>query len=96
LAESHTVWGPRRRHPALADPIRRCAALRRKRSARSVRRQSRPDPWRLAARRARRDHCIGLAGPQGVAVVRQLAEDHPDTRLRAFARLALGHGPKAH
>jgi hypothetical protein len=37
-----------------------------------------------------------LAGPTGIAAVRQLAVDHSDERMRDFARLALGRGPHVH
>jgi hypothetical protein len=39
---------------------------------------------------------LSLSGPAGIAAVRRLATDLPDPQLRAFARLALGQGPRAH
>ena len=99
LAESHTVWGLDDAIPALADsdPQVRSAAAQAlgalgAPAIPTLESVARSQP--AAARGA--ITALALAGPQGVAVVRQLAEDHPDTRLRAFARLALGHGPKAH
>src|SRR5262245_7752204 len=99
LAATHTLWGLDDAIPALADPdpqVRSAAAQALGAlgapaipTLETVAR-SQPDAARGAIT------ALALAGPQGVAVVRQLAEDHPDTRLRDFARLALGHGPKAH
>jgi hypothetical protein len=99
LAESHTVWGLDDAIPALADsdPQVRSAAAQAlgalgAPAIPTLESVARSQP--AAARGA--ITALALAGPQGVAVVRQLAEDHPDTRLRAYARLALGQGPKAH
>jgi HEAT repeat protein len=99
LAESHTLWGLDDAIPALADPdpqVRSAAAQALGAlgapAIPTLESVARSQP--AAARGA--ITALAMAGPQGVAVVRQLAEDHPDTRLRDFARLALGHGPKAH
>jgi hypothetical protein len=99
LAATHTVWGLDAAVPALADPDPqvRSAAAEALGALGAV-----GVPTLEAVARSQPAEARGaitaltLAGPKGVAVVRQLAQNHPDERLRDFARLALGQGPHAH
>ena len=99
LAVTRTLWGVDGAVPALSDsdPSVRSAAAQAlgglgppvvptlEKMART-----RPEAARSAIT------ALTLAGPQGIAVVRRMADDHADERLRDFARLALGKGPPAH
>jgi hypothetical protein len=99
LVETHTIWGLDAAVPALADPdpqVRSTAAQSLGAlgaagvPALEAVARSQPAEARGAIT------ALAMAGPQGIVVVRQLSQDHPDQRLRDFARLALGQGPHAH
>jgi HEAT repeat protein len=99
LAGTRTLWGVDAAVPALADPdpvVRTTAAQALGALGPPVVptlekvARTRPDAARGAIT------ALTLAGPQGIAVVSRMADDHPDERLRDFCKLALGKGPPAH
>jgi hypothetical protein len=99
LAGTRTAWGVDGAVPALADPdpvVRSSAAEALGALGAPVvpalDAVARTQP--AAARGA--ITALARAGPTGVAAVRRLMDDHPDAHLRAFARLALGQGPRPH
>ena len=99
LAATRTAWGLDGALPALADPdpmVRSTAAQ----ALGALGSSAVPTLESVARTRPAEARgavtALSLAGPTGVAAVRRLADEHPDPRLRDFARLALGKGPHAH
>jgi hypothetical protein len=99
LAATRTAWGLEAAVPALADPdpqVRSAAAQ----ALGEIGSAAVPALETVALTQPAEARgaitALTQAGPTGVAVVRRLATEHPDPRLRDFARLALGQGPHAH
>ncbi len=99
LAATHTAWGVDGCVPALADPdpsVRSAAAEALGAlgapvvSALEDVARTNPEAARGALT------ALALAGPTGEQALRRFSTELQDPKLRAFARLALGQGPKAH
>jgi HEAT repeat protein len=99
LAKTHTAWGVDGCIPALADPdpLVRSAAAEALGALGAPVVPTLEDVVRTRPAEARGAlTALALAGSTGEQALRRLIVDLPDPKLREFARLALGQGPRAH
>lgn len=99
LAATRTAWGVDGCVPALADtdPSVRAAAAQALGALGAAAVPQLDDVARTRSAEARGAlTALALAGPSGEQALRRLSVELADPKLRAFARLALGQGPRAH